>query len=324
VRLFGGAPIDEVALRERVQPHVAALRGALPDREALRRATAADGIDFATVWLHEALLASPHGELARRLEGRRPLGSGRARPVRVIVVPTLFYREHPEIGGDGALVVAVARRLGLQAECAPVRSLGSVSRNAAALFERLARVEEDEAWVVTLSKGGLELKQAFALAAGGPALEKVRVWVNIAGVLGGSPLVDRMAGALPRRLFVRAYLTLRGGEGDALLEMGRAHGLGRAPLLLPPRVDVINVVPLPLPSHLARATYRNFRRLEAEGPNDGFVPFWDAVAPGAVYAVWGADHYMRTPGLSLLVHQLLGDLLERGARGELRAAGGRA
>jgi hypothetical protein len=324
-RFFSGPLIDEVALREDVQPAVAALGGALPDRSELRCRTGQHGIDWTTTWLHEAILASASGELVRGVDHDDTRPSPRllapAR-VRVVVVPTLFYREHPEIGGDGGLIVAIARRLGLAAEAAPVGSLASVEENARRLLRHLERIEGDEVWCVTLSKGGLELKRAFALATG-RAAHNVRVWVNIAGVLGGSPIVDRMARSAPHRLFLRGYMRIRGGTGDALLQMGRAHAIAQAPLELPTHVDVLNLVPLPLPSHLPPRTLRTFRRLEAEGPNDGFVPFWDGVAPGLVYPLWGCDHYLRAPRLSSIVYRLLGEIAQRRLARGIRAVGGR-
>ena len=322
-RFFSGPVIDEVALRESVRPAVRALAGALPDRDALRQRTASHGIDIATALLHEAILASPNGDFVRRVDARPPAVSLRMPHVCVLVVPTLFYREHPEIGGDGGLVVAAARRLGLTAQTAPVGSLASVEANARAIVDCVDRIVEDEVWIVTLSKGALELKHALALPDGSRALAKVRVWVNIAGVLGGSPIVDRMARTALRRLFIRTYLAARGGTGDALFQMARTHAIARAPLMPLPQIDVVNVVPLPLPSHLPRETLRSFERLQSEGPNDGFVAFWDAVAPGSIYPVWSCDHYLRTPRLSLLVYQLFGELAERRETRSVLAVGGR-
>ena len=318
MRFFAGPQVDEVALRERVRPHVSGLDGALPAREELRRVTAAEGIDFATAWLHEAILASAHGEAARRIE-RQPLVSAVRSRARVVVVPTLFWREHPEIGGDGRLVTEIARRLGLAAEVADTLSLAGVEENAGRLLDTLARASGD-VWVVTLSKGALELKRAFALGRGGPAIARVRAWVNISGVLGGSPLVDRADRTLPQRLFFRAYLGLRGGCGAALFDMGRESAAARATLDVPSGVEVLSVVPLPLPCHLPRAMIRPHRRLAAEGPNDGFVAFWDAVAPGTILPVWGCDHYLRTPALSAIVYRVLADFAERHAVAGARVA----
>lgn len=316
MRLFSGPQIDEVALRERVQREVTGLRGGLPDRAALRELSARHGIDHATALLHEALLASPHGELLRRLD-RRPLTLQPPPRVRVLVAPTLFWREHPEIGGDGRLVVEVARRLGLPAEVAATRSLGGVEENAALLLEAIGRTD-GEVWLVSLSRGSLDLKRACELGRGGPELERLRAWVNISGILGGSPLIDR-AGRTPlRRLFLDLYLRLRGGHGSALFDMARSSAAARGALHLPPGVEVLNVVPLPLPCHLSRATLKHHRRLQVEGPNDGFVAFADALAPGQIVPVWGADHYLRTPALSPLVYRLFAELAERAARRRVR------
>ena len=113
----------------------------------------------------------------------------RHRPPTLVIVPTMFFREHPELGGDGALIAQVAERVGVPTLRAPVLSLGSVAENTARLLEALSKVE-GPFWVATLSKGGLEMKEALRTAGGGDVFSRLRGWVNISGALGGSRIVD--------------------------------------------------------------------------------------------------------------------------------------
>lgn len=309
---FSGPMLDEVALAARVQPLVRGFAGSVPDAGALQRLTAEHGIEVSTMTLRECLRAAPEGALHRRLSGRPPALAPRHRPPTLVVVPTMFFREHPELGGDGALIAQVAERIGLPTLRAPVRSLGSVEENAARLLDAFSKVD-GPFWVATLSKGGLEMKVALR-AAGRELLTRLRGWVNISGALGGSRIVDHALRPPLRRLFWRGFLRARGGTGRALSDLAWNGPFAREPVRMPDHVEVVNVVGLPLPCHLGAATLETFRRLAPHGPNDGFVSYSDAVLPGAVWPVWGADHYLRTPQLTRVLYALVGHVAEHEGR----------
>jgi hypothetical protein len=67
------------------------------------------------------------------------------------------------------------------------------------------------------------------------------------------------------------------------------------PLVLPPHIQMINVVGFPLRKHFTSAVLRRFHdRIAALGPNDGMILLADVCAlPGLVYPVWGGDHNLR-------------------------------
>jgi hypothetical protein len=322
MRLFGGPQVDEVTLRAEARRSLGEGPVALPDRDALARLTADRGVDFATAVLYESLLAGPDRQFIEAIDRREVPAALPAETARVLVVPTLFYREHPEIGGDGALIVEIARRLGLRADRVGVESLGSVERNAAIIAETVAGAGED-VWVVTLSKGSLDFKHAL-LSGRGEEWGRVRHWINISGVVFGSAAVDDRIRPAWRRWGLAAYVRCRGGHGPAVEQMARSSRYGSAALRLPDSLEVINVVGLPLVSHLSASVRRSHRRIEGHGPSDGFVAFWDAVAPGPAYPVWGADHYLRVPALSGLVYRIFAELAARAASRRPLGAVGKA
>ena len=306
---FAAPLADEQALRDAVQPRVRDLAGRLPGPEELASASAEHGVDFATTWLHEALLASAHRPLQSRLDG--PLRAPRSSPrLRIVVVPTLFWREHPEIGGDGQLVLDVARRLGFTAERAPLRSVGGLEENGERLLAHLEQLDAPLA-LVSLSKGGFDVKRLVARFAGDPTLERVSAWANVAGLTGGSPLVDRLFRHPALRLFWDLYLRWHGGSLASLRGLGASQAEAREPAAAPAHWRVLSLPALPLRGHLLPGAVRGFERLAHLGPNDGLVPFWNAVvAGGEIGALWGCDHYVRRPGLDRLIANLLVELAE--------------
>lgn len=270
------------------------------------------GVDFATaLWYDRVRNAEPHRAFIEAVEA---LDADAALPpasARVLVAPAAFWREYPQFGADGAAVLEVARGLGMRADRIDTPSTGSVSENARVIREALEREADGSVVLVSLSKGGADVRVALEQD---PALaRKVRAWINVCGIIYGSPLVDEMLdGAWWRRLAVRAFLA-RWRAGFGLIRELRHAPFPRA--AAPAGVFVVNVVACPLSTHTAGAITKRHRQLAVLGPNDGSTLLTDAIVDGGVvYPVWGADHYFRTPDAPVLIRRIL---LHLGASGHL-------
>lgn len=278
----------------------------------LAQLTREHGVDFATaLWYDRVRGAEPHRAFIEAVEA---IDAGAALPptsVRVLVAPAAFWREYPQFGADGAAVLEAARGLGMRADRIPTPSTGSVSKNARVIREALEKEADGSVVLVSLSKGGADVRMALEQD---PALaRKVRAWINVCGIIHGSPLVDEMLdGPWWRRLAVRAFLA-RWRAGFGLIRELRHAPVPRA--TAPAGVYVVNVVACPLSTHTAGAITRRHRQLAALGPNDGSTLLTDAIVDGGVvYPVWGADHYFRTPDAPVLIRRIL---LHLGASGHL-------
>ncbi|HEX6373361.1 MAG TPA: hypothetical protein VF006_30840 [Longimicrobium sp.] len=301
-----------VELLQRARTSYPTLDYAALTPEVLAELTLEHRVDFATaLWYDRVRSAEPHRAFIVAVEA---LDADAALPptsARVLVAPAAFWREYPQFGADGAAVLAVARDLGLDAEMIRTPSTGSVSENARVIREALEKEADGSVILASLSKGGADVRAALEQD---PALaRKVRAWINVCGILHGSPLVDEMLdGSWWRRLAVRAFLA-RWRAGFGLLRELRHAPFPRA--AAPPGVYVVNVVACPLTTHTAGAITRRHRQLAALGPNDGSTLLTDAIVDGGViYPVWGADHYFRTPDAPVLIRRIL---LQLGADGHL-------
>lgn len=292
--IFAAPPCDEAALRAQARR----LLAGRPFHVAwLAEATAQHGPDLATAMAYEALLADPgNAELLAKLQ------EGSAEGLHLAIIPTMYHRERPEIGGDGSLVAAIATRLGAHVETVPVASLGAIAANAELIANTMRRWEAPR-WLVTLSKGSADLKCALLRE---PTLwSRVAGWISLAGMPGGTPLAEARPGRPIAHALLRAWLAWRGADGAMLAEMGATGALSRAPLVPPTDLPVVNIVGLPLASHLRAPVDRAWRFLATNGPNDGCVPLAKALLPGRTIPLWGADHYLRTPELQPLLAGLL-------------------
>jgi hypothetical protein len=274
---------------------------------ALRIIAAERGLDFATAVLYDRLLKSDAvthrilhpGTAVRDGTELRPKKS----PSLVAVVPGAFYVESPRSGADGREILDESRRLGVATELIPTRSFGSLDENAEIIRRWLGRHARPGTTVVSLSKGGADVKWALRHVDAELAFRHVRAWINISGITEGTPLVSWLLGRKHRSLLVRPLFRWRNYDFDVLrqLDYGEAHPLN-GPWNVPPGLSVIHVLGFPLKRHLTNGlARRGHRRLAGHGPNDGAgIVLYDAVCrPGMIYPVWGADHYLHNHAVNL-------------------------
>lgn len=271
-------------------------------------------MDAATaVWYERIRSAEPHRAFIEAVEGLDANAALGPTQARLLVAPAAFWREYPRFGADGAAVIAAARALGMDAEMIRTPSTGSVSDHARVIREALEREADGSVVLASLSKGGADVRRALEQE---PALaRKVRAWINVCGIVHGSPLVDGMLdGPWWRRLALRAFLARWRADFGLIRELRHAPS-PRA--TAPAGVFVVNVVACPLTTHTAGAITKRHRELGAIGPNDGSTLLTDAIVDGGViYPVWGADHYFRTPEAPMLIRRIL---LHLAASGHLSA-----
>jgi len=262
--------------------------------ELLREITAHEGCDFATALLHRTIVESErHGPFLRALSEqshRPPL------KVTVAIVPGAFHRENPRTGADGRLVREVAAQLGLPVIVAPVASTGSLGGNARLIAAWLRESSHQRLILVSVCKGGSDVKAALARPDAGQLFASVGGWISLCGILDGTPMADWL---LSPSLLARAnrfVYRIRGRSLDFLEELRRFPGCALDfPLNPPASLRVAHVVGFPLRRHLRNGLARRCHaRLEAFGPNDGALLLADTPRwPGQLCPVWGADHYLR-------------------------------
>jgi hypothetical protein len=263
-----------------------------------------DDVDAATERLYRQVLESPlHGPFVRRVDALRaePALPSWSRDAVLAVVPGASYRENPDSGADGRLVREEAERMGCPTVLAPLDTTGTLERNARILRAWLAAWTGGPLILVSLSKGGADVKAALS----DPVFRKVVAWVNLCGPLNGTPMADWLLSAHPLAVAVRLYHRLR-GQSPAFLEDLRYPA--KSPLRLPEHLRLISVVGFPLRRHLTRRVSRRCHaRLAPLGPNDGALVLADVCAlPGLLYPVWGADHYLQPEGgAGVLVRAIL-------------------
>lgn len=254
-----------------------------------------EGTDFATALLYTRITESerfaPCIEWIRRSPIRWP--SSRPSPL-LAVVPGAFHAERMTTGADGRRFLEIAHAGGFRSEVIPTHSFGSLHQNAHMVGEWLSSHGGDEIVLVSLSKAAAEV--ACLLRDGDTSLFcNVIAVMNLSPMMFGSPLVDRILDHPLRRLFVQAVMWCKNYDSANLTELRYNRDIiasHRSP------VPILNVSGFPMQRHLSSSmARRQYGRLRRYGPNDGGgVLLADTVHfPGALFPVWGADHYLRYP-----------------------------
>jgi 4-amino-4-deoxy-L-arabinose transferase-like glycosyltransferase len=203
-------------------------------------------------------------------------------------VPGLLYRTHPETGAD---LASVDRWLGGGVALVETGEAASVEENALRVAEavRASASEGRRVVLVSASKGSADVRQALESE---PALgAQVAGWVDLVGVLEGTPLTDPDSPGLPVARELLPDATAR----SLSLRAGRSRV---SPARFPAATLALHVAAFPRAGEVSRAASPSFAALRPLGPNDGYVLLDSYLrAPGRVLVVRGADHYLRVEGL---------------------------
>jgi len=223
----------------------------------------------------------------------------------MLILPALFYEEHPEVGGDGAQIIGIARACGIDARLVPTMSRGGIDDDLPVIIQALQDVADGEIWVMTLSKGAAEWCCLLREYPDEIPLDRITTWFNVGGLPRGAHLNDVMTSTRIRRARTRALMKVIRMSYKSFCEFGFTSPRLKKPLQIPKHIRVINVIGSPLSSHIERSMQTRFRMLKHLGPNDGMVLLAGALwLPGVVYPVLGADHFFRGAQISSLLYRL--------------------
>jgi hypothetical protein len=269
------------------------------DGETLGRITSQHGVDFATALLFDRFQKSPrHKGFIERIDQLRKsdLPPREKIPAKVIIVPGALYLERPDMGGDGKIVRRVAESLGYETDLIPLASFGSVAKNASLIRAWFKEHSKDNVILVSLSKGGSDLRTALQSNESVGLFENVLAWINVGGPLNGSRMADWVMANGVRALFCRTKFYVQRRDFRFITELCHDRiSPSSAAFSVQPSMRIINVIGFPLARHMTTRFSRFCHRTLARwGPNDGTTALSDACQwPGEIYPVWGADHYFR-------------------------------
>lgn len=286
----------------------------LEDVEAWRDLTRRTSVDEATRQFRTRAAAHPPTQrfAERYARALQAVERGVAVPrgmscYRLLLIPGWRYASRPEHGGDLATIDARAAAMGMTHERVNTQEDGVVESNAEHIERRLRSGPSDMPTIVlSVSKGSAETALALASvnADRSRARPNIAAWININGLLGGTPLADTLTTQIGRTVLPR-LLALTGGTEEEV-ESITTTTRRAAPDALPRGIFVVSMQAAPLSAEVGWTARAGYLYLSRFGPNDGITLLADAVIDGAVNLLLpGTDHFLDLPDRDARVEALL-------------------
>ncbi|NCF20190.1 MAG: hypothetical protein GWP63_18300 [Haliea sp.] len=279
----------------------------LPSAAILREITTTYSTDTATALLIKCLADIPEirrsqalflTELEHRRNGHAVQAnyiSARANQYTVLFVPGWGYLSNgDDTGSNLRRPRQIIAAMGFETRLVPIADFGSVENNARTLADYLlGQLQRGKRIILaSASSGG----PAVALALGDPDIADhpmLAGWINICGVLRGSPMVDRFQ-SWPKSLLPRLVAMFEGWTYKEFLSLSRSRGGSRFDQFeRPPQLTILNYIGIPFSGQLSPTGRRFYTLLRDMGPNDGLTLITEALAPGYTVMAVGSDHFIR-------------------------------
>ena len=233
--------------------------GKLPDANRLLEVTNDYSTDTATALLIHCLYQVPHvqqsqdlflSEVDHRRNGdfkQAAFLSARADDYTILVIPGWGYQSSAdETGADLARPREIIDSLGFENHLVAVEDNGSVEDGARILIEAITKHSQAGKKIIlaSASSGG----PTVALALQNPAvanLPQLVGWLNICGVLRGSPVIDSFL-PWPKSLLLRAIAFFEGWNYTDLLSLSGSRSKPRYQgFVAPAQLTIVNYIGIP-------------------------------------------------------------------------------
>lgn len=287
------------ALDSKIEAATRQYANSLPSRDELAALSKTYSVDFAALFFADRLLARTCNQVVNQrfadyLANPRARAANSAQYV-VLFVPGWDYVTSGHLtGADFAEPRRLATAFGLDNELVPISPTGSVEENARVLARVVTeRVPSGKKILIAgASSAGPAIHLALGKLLTKKDLQSVKAWINLGGILQGSPLID-YAQHRPQVWLFDLAAWWQGWKREDVLSMAAASSRTRfARLSIDADILIINYVGIPLSGQLSKFAGDKYPLLRDAGPNDGLTLLTDAIAPRSrtVVAI-GRDHF---------------------------------
>jgi hypothetical protein len=278
----------------------------LPSAQELQDITGEYSTDTATALLIQCLSTVPRiqqsqqlflSELALRRKAdpeQATFLAAKAHEYIVLIVPGWGYQSNADVtGADLATPREIISSLGFENHLVEVEDTGSVEGGAKIIVAAVEKYLSSgkKIILVSASSGG----PIVALALNDPSVAthpQLVGWLNICGVLRGTPVIDNFL-PWPKSLLLHAVALYEGWNYADLLSLSRAHSKPRYESFIPPaQLTIVNYIGIPFSGQVSELGREFYSMLKTQGPNDGLTLIPDALAPGYTIMAVGMDHFV--------------------------------
>ncbi|PVV12587.1 MAG: hypothetical protein B6D72_07525 [gamma proteobacterium symbiont of Ctena orbiculata] len=271
----------------------------IPTREELKRIANDFSVDFASLFLADRLLNIECNKQINQsfshLLNTTIAADADPSSYLALFVPGWDYVETGYLtGSDFAKPRILATQFGLENYLVELPPTGGVEENASVLANAITKYlgTDKKMLIVGASSAGPAIHLALSDRFTGNEPDSIKAWINLGGILQGSPVVDHYR-VWYRRWFLSLVAWHKDWDLEAITSMSAKESRRRfAELQIDPDILVINYLGIPLSGQISRYSRDNYPLLRSDGPNDGLTLLTDAIAPQSLTIVaLGSDHF---------------------------------
>ncbi|PJZ71193.1 hypothetical protein CH373_01380 [Leptospira perolatii] len=273
--------------------------GNVPNRDELKNISQEYSVDFATLFFANRLLMQDGNRILQEefLRNLDKVRWGESIPMKtdvlIMLVPGYDYAKNGHVtGADFAKPRKLLEDAGYNVEFIDIDPLGGVEENAEYIAEKIRRVHGKRIAIAGASSGGPAIHLALGKLLSVNETTQVKAWLNLGGILQGSPLLDKFSSGLKGLLF-STILWLKGWERSKFETMRASTSRRRfTTLKLPGHIAVYNYLGLSLSGNVSRFGRDKYKMMRSDGPNDGLTLLPDIVAPNSLSILSpNTDHF---------------------------------
>ena len=220
-----------------------------------------------------------------------------------LFAPGWLYKTNPATGSDFAEQRRLLKSIGLETQLIATQENASVEANARLIAAKLRSVGglTGPIVIISASKAGPEVAHAIGHLLSVQESSAVKAWINVGGLLKGSPLAD-WSKAWPNDMLVSLFFASKGLDiRESLSSMTTSRSVDRwRRETIPEHIRLFNFVAAPLSGHVTQEARFGYSRIGKAGPSDGLTSIIDELAHGGTTVLEvGLDHYYRDPEIHL-------------------------
>ena len=271
----------------------------LPSREELARLSREFSVDFASLFFADRLLSNEcnkklNQSFVQYLDNQKAVDLDTSAYL-VLFVPGWDYAENGHLtGADFAQPRKLVTGFGIENYLVELPPTGSVEKNAEVLALEIVRRNRSgkKMLLVGASSAGPAIHLALVESLGKKELGSIKAWLNLGGILQGSPLIDYLQ-LRPQRWLFNLVVWFKGWDKGSILSMETSQSRSRFQRLqIDTDIFVVNYLGIPLSGQLSQYSKAKYPLLKADGPNDGLTLLTDVIAPNSLTIVaLGNDHF---------------------------------
>lgn len=262
-------------------------KGFVPQREDLKNIAKDFSVDFATLFWGQHMLDRQENieiqkSFLKNLSHSNAAPASSLKDYNILLAPGLDYKENgPLTGADLKTQVELFTKAGANVYFIEIPPLGTVEENSAAIAEAIKKHSDKKILLSGPSSAGPAIHLALAKNLSEKESEQVVVWLNLGGVINGSPVLDWVDSGVTYPIW-KTILWFKGWDSKTFESLRADISRKRAKdLVLPRHIKIINYIGLSLSGNISKFAADKYCIMHSEGPNDGLGLLSEMVVPNS-------------------------------------------